>query len=130
VCVLDEDFRIRYVSPLLATVLGVESTACGSLLDLVHPVDHNLVAAARTMADGCDHPDGIWGVWNLRRPDGTRVLVEVHLRDLRRDRLVRGFVVTMRDMTERREHEQERIRQALENRGAWQNRQSVMNRFR
>ncbi|MBN1171351.1 MAG: hypothetical protein JXA67_04180, partial [Micromonosporaceae bacterium] len=29
VCVLDEDFRIRYVSPLLATVLGVESTACG-----------------------------------------------------------------------------------------------------
>jgi PAS domain S-box-containing protein len=74
--------------------------------------------------------EGARDVWALRGADGGRATVEVSCRDLRGDRTVRGNVITMRDVTERRRAEQESIRQALDATPAGQNRHSSSIKFR
>jgi PAS domain S-box-containing protein len=123
VLVIDDDQRIRYASPSLRTVLGVEPPAFATLRDIVDPDDHDQVM--RTLFLGEDSRD----VWNLQRPDRSRVLVEVSYRDLREDRLVRGFVITLRDITAERAAQQESVRRAIESSPAGQNRRSVSKKF-
>ncbi|WP_433305506.1 PAS domain S-box protein [Actinoplanes sp. CA-030573] len=93
--VIDEDQRIRYASPSLAALLGVDALPpLATLDDLVHPDDrHQLGQAFRGAGDGVVF-------CSLVRADGSQVLVEAKYRDLRADRLVQGFVVTMRDFTQ------------------------------
>ena len=94
ILVADEDGRIRYASPALASTLGVRSPPLATLRDLVWPADHRHVE--RTLRDV--DPDRSAGAsWILRRTDGRRISVEVTVRDLRQDRLVRGFVITIQD---------------------------------
>jgi diguanylate cyclase (GGDEF)-like protein/PAS domain S-box-containing protein len=104
ILVVDEDQSIRYASPSVRTVIGVEPAACTDLSAVVHPDDQESVAA---LLDPGRSASGEWTDWTVRRPDGERIHLEVSCRDLRRDRTVRGLVVTMRDITERRRLEQE-----------------------
>jgi PAS domain S-box-containing protein len=129
VLIADEEQRIRYASPSLATLLGVAAPAFGTLRDVVHPDDVAQVERTLEQARAARDGKGVRGDWTLRGPDGDRVLVEVICRDLRRDRMVRGFVVTMRDAAVRRAQEQEAIRRALEDSSAGQNRRSALNKF-
>ncbi|RZU52596.1 PAS domain S-box-containing protein [Krasilnikovia cinnamomea] len=93
--VIDSDQHIRYASPAVRRLVGVtELTPLATLHDLVHPDDRAQVRDA-LRADG----DGVV-FCALLRPDGTQVFVEATYRDLREDRLVQGFVVTMRDVTD------------------------------
>jgi PAS domain S-box-containing protein len=130
VLIVDGDERVRYASPSLATVLGVDPPPDATLRDIVRSDDHAQVAVTRELAERCTGPDGASGVWTLRRPDGSVVVVAVTVRDLRRDRMVRGFVVTMRDITEQRAREREVLTEALRQTPAWRNRQNLLNRFR
>jgi PAS domain S-box-containing protein len=124
--VIDSDQRIRYASPALRTMLGMtDLPPLATLHDLVHPDDRSRVTQA-LQSEG----DGVV-FCALRRPDETQVLVEATYRDLRRDRLVQGLVVTIRDVTpghkpgERLPH--------LEHQGelpAWVNRRSAQHKFR
>lgn len=113
VLVLDDDERIRYTSPSVTELLGVSPTPFASLREIVAPDDREQVDSTlgRALTGG---RDGTRDTWSLRRPDGTRVLVEVRFRDLRDDRLVRGMVITMRDVTEQRRHELELLRRHWE----------------
>ncbi|WP_306209753.1 PAS domain-containing protein [Actinoplanes sp. RD1] len=93
IVVLDEDQRIRYASPSLRELLGAPGLPpLATLDDLVHPDDRDLLRRAlRGSGDGVV-------VCSLVRTDGGQVLVEAAYRDLRTDRLVQGFVVTMREL--------------------------------
>jgi PAS domain S-box-containing protein len=95
--VTDEDQRIRYASPALRAMLGSDDLPpLAVLLDLVHAGDHAEVGRAlRSGGDGIVF-------CALERPDTSQVLVELTYRDLRGDRLVRGYVITMRDVTDGR----------------------------
>ncbi|WP_097329191.1 PAS domain-containing protein [Paractinoplanes atraurantiacus] len=90
--VVDEDLRIRYASPSLRELLGAEELPpLATLDDLVHPDDRDqLRQAFRGSGDGVVF-------CSLVRADKTQVLIEATYRDLREDRLVQGFVVTMRN---------------------------------
>jgi PAS domain S-box-containing protein len=93
--VVDEDRRIRYASPGLHTLLGQEELSpLVAWEDFVHPDDRGQVRRAFT-TEG----DGTL-FCALVRPDDSQVLVEATYRDLREDRLVQGFVVTLRTVTE------------------------------
>lgn len=124
--VIDEDQRIRYASPSLRVLLGADDLPpLATLDDLVHPDDHDqLHQAFRSSGDGVV-------CCSLLRADGSRVLVEATYRDLRQDRLVQGFVVTMRDFTQGHESG-ERLppRDNLDELPAWVNRRSARHRFR
>jgi diguanylate cyclase (GGDEF)-like protein/PAS domain S-box-containing protein len=111
ILIVEDDDQIRYASPSVAAVLGVEPAACTALRAVVHPDDRaavpTLLDSVRHPQPGAEWPGGQWREWSVRRADGERVHLEVSCRDLRRDRAVRGLVITMRDITARRRLEQE-----------------------
>ena len=96
--VLDEDHRIRYASPSLRELLGFgELPPLAGFDDLLHPdYRSEFQQALRSCGDGVVF-------CSLLRADGSEAPVEAAYRDLREDRLVQGFVVTMRSV--RRGHE-------------------------
>jgi PAS domain S-box-containing protein len=124
--VIDDDQRVRYASPALRTLLGVEDLPpLTTLSDLVHPDDRIQVRQA-LLNEG----DGVV-YCALRRPDETQVLVEATYRDLREDRLVQGFVVTMRNVSKRhRADEQVPMLEHVDELPAWVNRRSARHKFR
>lgn len=130
VLVVDEDYTIRYASPELGRELGLPLPPSGRLSDLV--TDDELTGIELTIAQARDNsgPDGVRDTWNLRRANGSRVVVEVSCRDLRDDRMVRGYVLTLRDATVESQRHEEEIRQALRTRPAGQNRHNSANKFR
>jgi PAS domain-containing protein len=124
--VIDEDQRIRYASPTLRELIGVaELPPLATLTDLIQPPDRTMVRQAlQSGGDGtlfCP----------LERSDGTPVLVEATYRDLRGDRLVQGFVVTMRTVvTGPQPDEQLPHLDHLDELPAWVNRRSAQHKFR
>ncbi|GAA4264040.1 hypothetical protein GCM10022255_114030 [Dactylosporangium darangshiense] len=128
VLVLDDDQRIRYTSPSVADLLGIWPTPFATLREIVAPEDREQVLRTVERARAEDR-DGTRDLWSLRRPDGTRVLVEVIFRDLRDDRLVRGMVVTLRDVSEQRRAEHELLGRAFSDSPAAQNRDSSARKF-
>jgi PAS domain S-box-containing protein len=110
-------------------VLGARTAVRHTLHDLADPRDRHQIS--RTLADArrSPEPDGVRDVWTLRRPDGSRVTVDVTYRDLRADRMVRGFVVTMHDVTDRHEAEEQLRRQALQASPGGKNRRSSARKF-
>jgi PAS domain S-box-containing protein len=124
--VIDDDQRVRYASPALRTLLDVdELPPLATLSDLVHPDDRIQVRQA-LLNEG----DGVV-YCALRRADETQVLVETTYRDLREDRLVQGFVVTMRNVTNRQvPNEQLPLIEHVDELPAWVNRRSAQHKFR
>lgn len=124
--VIDDDRRIRYASPSLRTLLGVEDLSpLAELGDLVHPDDRETLRQAfRASGDGVVF-------CSLLRADGGQVLVEATYRDLREDRLVQGFVVTLRDFSQGREPDGPRPQtHRLNDLPASMNRRSARDKFR
>ncbi|WP_305782404.1 PAS domain-containing protein [Symbioplanes lichenis] len=124
--VIDEDQRIRYASPSLRELLGAgDLPPLATLGDLVHPDDRNqLRQAFQGSGDGVVF-------CSLVRADGSQVPIEATYRDLRADRLVQGFVVTMRNFTRGREPGEQRPRRdTLDQQPARVNRRSARHKFR
>jgi diguanylate cyclase (GGDEF)-like protein/PAS domain S-box-containing protein len=113
ILIVGDDDQIRYASPSTATVLGVDPARCTTLDAAIHPHDQAAVRRTLDLARGGQEPANEWTPWSLRRPDDSRVQVEVSCRDLRADRTVRGIVITMRDVTARRQLERELSHSAL-----------------
>nr|WP_308129081.1 PAS domain-containing protein [Actinoplanes polyasparticus] len=124
--VLDEDQRIRYASPALHEVLGDDKISpLATLEDLVHPDDRGQIR--RAFAAG---GDGTM-FCALRRPDHSQVLVEATYRDLRGDRLVQGFVVTMQNVSDTQDPiDSVPLRDNVDELPAWINRRSAQHKFR
>src|SRR3954449_10283771 len=97
VAVVDERRRIRFLTPAFERTLGHDPEALlgTSLLELVHPEDRE---GER---------------WRLRHTDGTWVETEMDSKDLRDDPAVRGYVITLRDVEERRALEDQIHHQAF-----------------
>ena len=114
VLLVDEDGTARYVSPAIGAILGEPSEAWAdrSLPDLVHPEDADWMRAAlsRLAAD----PSGTHsGEVRVRHADGRWRWLEVVGSNLLTDPEVGGIVLNCRDVTERRELEDQLRRQAF-----------------
>ncbi|SDZ09909.1 PAS domain S-box-containing protein/diguanylate cyclase (GGDEF) domain-containing protein [Micromonospora pattaloongensis] len=112
ILILDDDDRIRYGSPSATTVFGPPALTGLPLSEIVHPEDRadatELLALLR--AGARDTADADWAVVAA---GGRRVEVEASCRDLRGDPTVDGLVITLRDVTERRELERELTHRAF-----------------
>ncbi|GFJ91378.1 putative bifunctional diguanylate cyclase/phosphodiesterase [Phytohabitans rumicis] len=113
ILILGDDDRVRYASPSTATVLGVDPAQCTTLSAAIHPDDRAAVRQTLDLARSAQLEPTDWTQWSLQHPDGRPVHVEVSCLDLRRDRAVRGLVITMRDVTARRQLERQLSHQAL-----------------
>ncbi|WP_433301924.1 PAS domain-containing protein [Actinoplanes sp. CA-030573] len=124
--VIDDDQRIRYASPAVHELLGEDPLSpLATLGDLVHPDDRDQVRRAFQSAG-----DGTL-FCSLRRSDESQILIQATYRDLREDRLVRGYVLTLHsvagpdDPVDRLPH-----RDHVDELPAWVNRRSAQHKFR
>jgi diguanylate cyclase (GGDEF)-like protein/PAS domain S-box-containing protein len=113
ILIVGDDDSIRYASPSTSAVLGVEPGDTTLLWDVIHPDDRAAVEQTLDLGRSGQAPASEWTQWSLQHPGGSRVQVEVSCRDLRRDRTVRGLVITMRDVTTRDRLERELSHWAL-----------------
>ena len=100
ILIVDDDTMIRYASPSARSIFGDQIVVGASLDTLLVSEDHSL--SARSIESYAKNTD-----WSVRRVDTARVQVEASAQDLSSDPTVRGFVVTLRDVTERRRLERE-----------------------
>jgi diguanylate cyclase (GGDEF)-like protein/PAS domain S-box-containing protein len=107
IAVIEPGGIIRFVTRSITRMLGYEpGTLEGrSISRLLHPGD--VERGPSLLVDG-----GLVD-WRLRRADGAYRHVEVIVADLRADANVAGIVLTMRDVTERRELESRLAHQAF-----------------
>jgi diguanylate cyclase (GGDEF)-like protein/PAS domain S-box-containing protein len=106
IVIIDDDNLIQYASPSAATVFGTEALAGVSLADLVEPGDRLVAVQLLDLVRSGGYRPGTVD-WRLPCVDGSLMQVEVSCRDLRHDPTIRGLVVTLRDVTERRRLERE-----------------------
>jgi diguanylate cyclase (GGDEF)-like protein/PAS domain S-box-containing protein len=112
--VLDADLNTVYASPAVARITGYapdEWRDPGMRLLLIHPDDRDFVEECREKLRSSPGIT-ITGGYRLLRPDGSWVYLEEWSTNLLHDPAVQGFVINMRDVTERRRHEEELVAQA------------------
>jgi PAS domain S-box-containing protein len=129
VLIVDDDQHIRYASPSLGGMLGGEAPMFATLRDIVAAGEHEQIDRTLRASQRSTQPEGARDWWHLPRLDGTALSVEVNCRDLRQDRMVRGFVITLRDVTDEDSRQRDLIQRALHASPAGRNRRASRRRF-
>ena len=113
VAVIEPDTSIRYVTPSAVKVLGYTPSALEATLfaDLIHPDDRPRAMAVLTSTMDSGHA-GL-AEFRIRHNDGTFRYAETLCTNLLGDPNVRGVVLTTRDISERKEFENQLAHQAF-----------------
>jgi len=116
VMVIDpDDLTVRYVTPVVKRMLGTRAEAVlgTSLLDLAHPDDRERLASTLQGASNEESDGDGAQPWRASHTDGGWIDVEAVCLDLTEDPSVRGTVVTVRDVGERKTLEEQLRHQAF-----------------
>jgi diguanylate cyclase (GGDEF)-like protein/PAS domain S-box-containing protein len=112
ILIVGDDRRVRYATPSAGDIFGHVTVEGALLVDLVAPdarqdvdrvLDLMLALSASTVTSGVS-PGYLLQVERL---DGRTVVLEVRWSDLRQDATVGGLVLTLRDVTEQHQLEEE-----------------------
>jgi len=107
ILIVGDDDTVRYATPSARSIFGAVEVEGTALPDLVAPAAQREISGSlirmRTYV-GHDHYEELW---RIRRRDGHSVQVYVRCSDLRADSTVGGLVLTLRDVTEQRQLEDE-----------------------
>ncbi len=109
VAVLDERWRVEYLSPAAERQFGHQPEALvgDTVFDHVHPADRDGVLDRFTAVTD-DSRESVAAEFRIRHRDGSWRWVEARGRSLLDDPDVRGVVVHLRDVSERKERQRER----------------------
>jgi diguanylate cyclase (GGDEF)-like protein/PAS domain S-box-containing protein len=113
ILILDDDGKIRYATPSAGSIFGGVAVEGASLTELVAPSGRDDIGRALDLTGvGVGVGSGVGAgdpgyVLRIERLDGHIVVVEVRSSDLRADPSVGGLVLTLRDVTEQHQLEQE-----------------------
>ncbi|MFK4100558.1 EAL domain-containing protein [Streptomyces sp. NPDC019531] len=111
ILIINDDTTVRYASPSAEAIFGSVPLAGSALRELVDPRDYGRMGSTLATLDGDARKEN-HDHWRVLR-GGGRIEVEVRCRDLRQDETVGGLVVTLRDVTEQRQLEQELTQRAF-----------------
>ena len=107
IMIIADDGKIRYATPSAATIFGDVSMEGAHLWDLVKDGERDDVARALTrMREHAGHTS-YYEDMRITRRDDVGVQVQVRCSDLRGDGTVGALVLTLRDVTEQRQLEEE-----------------------
>jgi len=111
--ILDAAGVITFVTPSAERVLGFQPADCeGRVLStFVHGDDRETVEI--TMAKATSTDEVVVAEWRMRRSDGEWAHCESTVRSLLDDPSIAGVVLNLRNITERKQLEQQLIRRAL-----------------
>jgi diguanylate cyclase (GGDEF)-like protein/PAS domain S-box-containing protein len=114
VTVLDPDTSVRYASPSVQRVLGYEPVALEGtrFIDLVHPDDKTRVLSFLTSGGDGEGQTGLLE-FQVRSHDDSYVVAETLRTNLLHDDNVHGIVLNTRDITERKQLEEQLRHQAF-----------------
>jgi len=115
ILIIDEYSKVRYATPSAADIFGSVPVAGAAITDLVRPDGREDVSRVLDLIfTGLGSGGGAAGVvLRIKRMDGRDVIVEIVSSDLRDDETVGGVVLTLRDVTARRQLEDELKRRAF-----------------
>ena len=106
ILIVGDDGTVRYATPSAMSIFGDVSVEGTSLWDLV--TDAGRADVTRALARMRRHVgNSYYEDWQITRRDGRSVQVQVRCSDLREDSTVGGLVLTLRDVTEQRQLEDE-----------------------
>jgi diguanylate cyclase (GGDEF)-like protein/PAS domain S-box-containing protein len=111
IAIIDDDNRVTYASPAAEPVFGTADLTGDSVLSVIDPSQRDDVRATLDAARAGEESDAL-DLWLVRRANGEQAYAEVAVRDMRHEPGVKGLVITVRDVTERRRLEQELIDRA------------------
>jgi diguanylate cyclase (GGDEF)-like protein/PAS domain S-box-containing protein len=111
IAIVDDEDLFTYVSPAAEHVFGTAELSGGKLLDVIDPSQRDEVRRALGATRAGRPVEGL-NLWLVRRVDGEPVYTEATIGDMRGEPGVRGLVITLRDVSERRRLEQELIARA------------------
>ncbi len=106
ILIVDDSGRIRYATPSAQSIFGDVPVDGEYLWDLVRPDEREEITRSLAAMRGGGHGD-VEEDWGITARDGSHVEVEVRCSDLRHEPTVGGLVLTLRDVTERRQLERE-----------------------
>jgi PAS domain S-box-containing protein len=112
VMIVDEHGRVDYVSPAVERVMGYTPDELENFdaFKSIHPED--LSVASETFTNVLEHPEKEHVVeYRARHSDGSWRWLEVRGRNLLDNPVIEGIIVSVRDITERIEYQQELERQ-------------------
>ncbi len=112
VLIVDAAERVRYASPSARVVFGDISLVDEPVTELIRTPDRARFAAALAGVR-VGQPWATDTTWHANGPRRGQVELEATCRDLRADPTVRGLVLTLRDVTERRRLERDLRHSAL-----------------
>jgi diguanylate cyclase (GGDEF)-like protein/PAS domain S-box-containing protein len=107
ILIIADDGKVRYATPSAASIFGHISVEGVHLEDLVNDDERNDVIRALARMRSHPGPSSYDELWRIRRRDDLSVQVQVRCSDLRGDSTVGGLVLTLRDVTEQRQLEDE-----------------------
>jgi PAS domain S-box-containing protein len=107
ILIVGDDGAVRYATPSATSIFGDIPIEGSALPDLAAPAGRREVR--RALARMREHAGSSYydELWHFSRQDGRRVHVQVRCSDLRDENTVGGLVLTMRDVTEQRQLEDE-----------------------
>ncbi len=114
VTVIEPDSVVRYASPSASRVLGFDpgDLEGSRFVDLIHPDDKTRALSFLTASGDGEGSTGLLE-FRLRHQRGTYLFTETLRTSLLHDPNVRGIVLNTRDITERKQFEEELERQAF-----------------
>ena len=107
ILIVGDDGAVRYATPSAMSIFGNVSVEGRYLWDLVIDGGRDDVIRALTRMRRYVGNTSGYEDWQIARRDGLSVQVQVRCSDLRGDSTVRGLVLTLRDVTEQRQLEDE-----------------------
>ncbi|WP_306214208.1 putative bifunctional diguanylate cyclase/phosphodiesterase [Actinoplanes sp. RD1] len=111
ILIVGTDELIRYASPSAGTLFGYDDLAGSPLQRIIADTHHDSLRAALALGGSGRTGEGV--DLTAVRADRRLLQVECTIRDLRDDPTVRGLVLTVRDVTERRRLENDLAHQAF-----------------
>ncbi len=107
ILIVGDDGAVRYATPSARTMFGDVGAEARYLWELVIDSGREDVIRALARMRGYVGNSSYHEDWQITRRDGGSVQVQVRCSDLRGDRTVGGLVLTLRDVTEQRQLENE-----------------------
>ena len=107
ILIVSDDGAVRYATPSATSIFGDIQIEGSALPDLAAPEGRHEVSRELARMRDHDGPSRYDELWHFSRQDDRSVQVQVRCSDLRDDSTVGGLVLTMRDVTEQRQLEDE-----------------------